>query len=191
MAEEQIANGRLIIIGGSSGSLEALLALLPLLRHDFSIPIILVLHRSQNADNGLVALLSAKTRLTVKEADEKDILQPGCIYIAPPDYHLLLEEDGSLSLDVSEKVNYCRPSIDVTFASAAPVYTTHLTAVLLSGANADGAAAMGTVKEYGGKNIVQSPGEALVDFMPLQAISSAPVDHVLPAADIAAVLNKL
>ena len=181
----------LIVIGGSSGSLEALMILLPKLNKDFRIPILVVIHRSIKADNRLTELLAGKTSLHIKEADEKDRLLPGWVYLAPPDYHVLLEEDGSLSLDASEKVHYCRPSIEVSFISAAQVYKKNCIAVLLSGANADGARAMNTVNECGGRNIVQDPAEALVDYMPAQAILLSPVDDVLPAAGIAALLNTL
>ncbi len=192
MAEKQVSvPSRLILIGGSSGSLDALLVLLPALRKDFAIPILLVIHRSNATDNGLADLLAAKTSLHIKEADEKEPLLPGCIYLAPPDYHVLLETDGTLSLDASEKVHYCRPSIEVSFTSAGPVYKNNCTAVLLSGANADGAMAMKLIKEYGGTTIVQDPAEALVNYMPLQAIQLAAADHILPASGIAALLNAL
>lgn len=192
MAEKQvIIHHRLIVIGGSSGSLEALLILLPKLNKNFRIPILVVMHRGIKTDNRLTELLAAKTSLHIKEADEKDSLLPGWVYLAPPDYHVLLEEDGTLSLDASEKVHFCRPSIEVSFISAAQVYKKDCVAVLLSGANADGARAMRAIKECGGRNIVQDPAEALVDFMPAQAILLSAVDDVLPAADIAALLNTL
>ena len=190
MAEEQIKTGfRLVCIGGSSGSLEALSQLLPVLDNRFRLPVLIVLHRSNAMDNGLTTLLASRTSLTIKEAEEKELLQPGSIYLAPPDYHVLLEEDGTLSLDVSEKVHFSRPSIEVSFSSAAHSYKKGLVAVLLSGANADGAAAMIEVKNFGGVTIVQDPQEALVDFMPLRAIQLAPVDYILRAADIVALLN--
>ncbi|MEO5681705.1 MAG: chemotaxis protein CheB [Chitinophagaceae bacterium] len=191
MAQKQVTGRRLIIIGGSSGSLEALMVILPALRKDFTIPVLIVLHRSISADNGLRDLIASRTSLQVKEADEKEILLAGWIYLAPPDFHVLLEEDGTASLDVSEKIHYSRPSIDVSFTSAAPVYRQHLTAVLLSGANSDGAAAMRVVKEYGGNNVVQDPAEAMVSYMPEQAILLAGVKTVLPANQIAVLLNRL
>ncbi|MEP6749264.1 MAG: chemotaxis protein CheB [Bacteroidota bacterium] len=182
---------RIIVIGGSSGSLDVLLVLLPLLNKKFSIPILLVLHRGQAADTGLVELLQSKSSLRIKEVDEKDRLAPGWLYLAPPDYHVLLETDGTLSLDASEKVHYSRPSIEVSFTSASAAYGDALVAILFSGANADGAQAMRVVKEHGGMNIVQDPKEAAVNFMPEQAILHAPVDYVLPAKDIATLLNRL
>jgi two-component system chemotaxis response regulator CheB len=192
MAEKPVAKTkRLIIVGGSSGSLEALLNLLPKLHKKFTIPIIIVLHRSGQSDTGLTELLSAKTYLQLKEADEKELLQPGWIYLAPPDYHLLLEEDGSVSLDASQKVNYSRPSIDVSFISAAAVYMEGLTGVLLSGANADGALGMQAISQFGGRNIVQDPAEAAVSYMPEQAILLCGNADVMGVAKIAALLNSI
>jgi two-component system chemotaxis response regulator CheB len=186
-----IHTSKLIVIGGSSGSLDALLVILPILKKEFNIPIVIVVHRSNQSDSGLAELLSTRTTLQIKEADEKDVLEPGWIYIAPADYHLLVEDDETLSLDLSEKVNYCRPSIDVSFISAAAAYKKRLTAVLLSGANADGAAGIKTVKECGGFTIVQHPDESPVSYMPEQAILLSPVDKILKSVDIAAALNNI
>ncbi|MDB5202329.1 MAG: chemotaxis protein CheB [Ferruginibacter sp.] len=182
---------QLIIIGGSSGSLEATFAILSVLKPSFELPIVLILHRNNVADNGLVNLLSMKTHLQVKEADEKDQIEPGWLYIAPPDYHLLLETDGSISLDASEKVHYSRPSIDVSFETAAVAYGKDLYAILLSGANADGAQGLARIKENGGTVIVQDPKEAFVPYMPEKAMELITVDYVLDAANIAALLNEL
>ena len=192
MEENQVtSNRRLIVIGGSSGSLDALLVILPKLRADFSIPILLILHRGTTADNGMVDLLAINTSLHVKEADEKDKLHPGWMYLAPPDYHVLLETDGSLSLDASEKIHYSRPSIDVSFTSAAQAYQNNCIAVLLSGANADGAAAMNLIALAGGTTIVQDPKTATVSYMPQQAIAQSKIQHVLSPAAIAALLNEI
>lgn len=191
MEKEQLTNSKhLIVIGGSSGSLDALMIILPQLRKNFNTPIILVMHRTNASGTALAELLNTKTSLHVKEADEKDVLQPGWIYIAPAGYHLLVEADGTLSLDVSEKVNYCRPSIDVSFASAAVAYGSKLIAVLLSGANADGADGMKKVKQKGGYTIVQDPTEALVAYMPEQAILLSVVDKIAAAKKIGELLNE-
>ena len=191
MAQEQIENKKLIIIGGSSGALDALLLMLPTFTLPFNLPIIIILHRSNHADNGLVDLLASKTALQVKEADEKDLLKPGWIYVSPPDYHLLTEDDGTLSLDASEKVNYCRPSIDVTFVAAAEVYKHNLAAMLLSGANADGAAGLREIKKMGGYCLVQNPAEAMVDYMPRQALQLMEPDRIIDAAGAGRLLNAL
>lgn len=189
--KQVINNDQLIIIGGSSGSLDALLTILPMLKQDFCIPLVIVLHRSLHADNSLADLLASRTILKVKEADEKDVMERGWLYIAPPDYHLLIEDDGSLSLDCSEKIHYSRPSIDVSFISAAAAYKNRLIGILLSGANADGATGLKTIYQCGGKTIVQNPRDAIVGYMPEQAIDICDRHLILNAADIAAMLNNM
>ena len=191
MAEKQISKTRLVIIGGSSGSLEVLMKILPNLKDAFPVPIIIVLHRNTVADSGLTELLSSKTTLLVKEVDDKEIMDPACIYLAPPDYHLLAETDGSLSLDDSEKVNYCRPSIDVSFISTAVAYRSGVVAILLSGANADGAAGIKAVADRGGYTIVQDPQEASVSYMPEQALLTQAVTSVKSTDEITAFLNRI
>ncbi len=182
---------KLVVIGGSSGSLEALLTMLPKLRADLPLGVVIVLHRNNQSDNALVELFASRTSLIVKEADEKDILKAGTIYIAPPDYHLLLEQDGSLSLDASAKVNFSRPSIDVTFSSAAAVFGKYLTGILLSGANSDGANGMAIIKKKGGRIIVQDPNEALVAYMPARAIKENDVEEVFGALELAELINSI
>src|SRR5690606_15964808 len=117
----------------------------------------------------LAELFSNKTSIPVKEIDEKEQIKRGMIYIAPPDYHTLIEKDKTFSLDFSEKVNYSRPGIDVTFQTAAEAYGQGAAAILLSGANADGTSGLDTIKAFGGITIVQSPQTAEVDFMPSYA----------------------
>lgn len=182
---------KLIVIGGSSGSLEALINIFNLLDPAFNIPILIILHRNIAPNDSLCKVLASKTLLQVKEADEKDIPLPGEVYLAPPDYHLLIEKDGSLSLDDSEKVRFSRPSIDVSFQSAANVYKNKLLAILLSGANADGSEGMQEIKSLGGTLIVQDPGEAMVNTMPLNALAATPVNHILTTGAIAHYLNNL
>jgi len=169
---------KLFIIGGSAGSLSMVLRLLPLFKRGKNLCVMLVFHR-RDSEMSLADLLGQRTNLNVKEAEDKELLAYDNIYIAPADYHLLLEKDGTLSLDDSEKVNHSRPSIDVTFESAAEVYQSGLTCVLLSGANADGAQGLVTVKNFGGKVIVQSPKSAEVSFMPQQALNLLEPDLIL------------
>lgn len=191
MAEEKIRNIQLVVIGGSSGSLKVILHLLRELRTDFKIPMLLVLHRNNQQESVLAELLAAKSFLPVKEVDEKDAVQPGNIYIAPQDYHVLLESDGYFSLDYSEKMHYSRPSIDVSFISAAEAYGNKLLCVLLSGANADGAEGLQEVKKLNGITIVQDPAEAEVDYMPLQALAGGEVDYVMNTTQLIEFLNGL
>lgn len=180
-----------LVIGGSAGSLEVLLKVIPDLRLDLQFPIIIVVHRKQGADFLLKDLLSSKTELLVKEIEEKEEIKSATIYIAPSDYHLLIEHDHTFSFDYSEKVNYSRPSIDVTFQSAAEVYTESLACLLLSGSNADGVNGLKTVKNFGGVALAQDPQTASVGYMPEQAILKVEIDRVLTINDMANYINSL
>ena len=182
---------RLLIIGGSAGSLEVILALLPQLRAGLNLAIIIVIHRKYSNDSSLTTLLAGKTQLKVKEADDKDDILPGWIYLAPADYHLLVEANHTLSLDYSEKVNYSRPSIDVTFQTAAEVYGQALSCLLLSGASADGAAGLLEVRKKGGLIAVQDPACAEVSYMPLKAIEKSRPDYILEIPEMANFINSL
>lgn len=184
-------NTEIFLIGGSAGSLKVILETLPDLNENLSFPIIIILHRKGSSDSMLSELLNAKTSLTVVEAEEKVILKPGFIYLAPPDYHLLIERDHSLSLDFSEKLNYSRPSIDVTFTSASEIFKDKTAGLLLSGANSDGVAGLNTIKQNNGTTLVQDPVTAEVDFMPKQAIMYATIDIVINPNQIAAFINQL
>lgn len=181
----------LLVIGGSAGSLDVLLQLLPELEPAWPLAMIIVLHRKADSETLLSDLLASKSRLPVKEAEDKDMLLPGRIYVAPADYHLLIEPDGSLTLDASEKVHYSRPSIDVTFMSAAEVCGGHLYCLLLSGANMDGAEGLQAVHDSGGVTAVQEPGTAEASFMPKYAIGAAKVDKVLNIQEIIAFVRGL
>lgn len=180
-----------LIIGGSAGSLDVLLKVLPELQAALPFPIIIVLHRKPGKENMLVDLLNTKTPLTVKDIEEKEMLKPGIIYIVPPSYHLLIENNKSLSLDASEKVNYSRPSIDVTFESAAEVFGSGLVCILLSGANSDGTKGLEKVKTNGGQTIIQNPASAISRFMPEHALEKVPIDLVLSPKEIAKYINQL
>lgn len=181
----------LLIIGGSAGSFDVILELLSYLRTDLPFPVIIVLHRKNNSQSNLTDLFNSKTKLEVKEAEEKETLSAGDVYIAPADYHLLIEKDKTLSLDFSEKVNYSRPSIDVTFETAAEAYGPKLVCMLLSGASSDGTEGLKTVKRYGGTVIVQNPLTAKVGYMPGQAIAGVDVDHIIDEKEIGILINSL
>jgi len=181
----------LLLIGGSAGSLEVLFKLLPLLRADLPFPMTLVLHRRNSADSSLSGLLGSKTLNPTHEVEDKDPVTPGTIYLAPADYHLLIERDRTFSLDYSEKINFSRPSIDVTFESAAEVYGPGLVAILLSGANEDGTNGLTAVKRAGGTVVVQNPDTAQMPFMPHYALTHLPVDHVFDTIQMAGFINEL
>ncbi len=191
--EKDSLSGRkkIVVIGGSAGSLAVLLYLLPKLNLNLSVPIIIVIHRKASNDDLLTDLLNSKTKLLVKEAEEKELLKPGCVYICPPNYHLLIEKDFSLSLDYSEKVNFSRPSIDVTFQSAADVFKDDTICVLLSGGNNDGTNGLIFTKSKGGKTVVQNPENAEVPYMPQFAISKNCVDLILNKDELPAFINSL
>lgn len=178
------------MIGGSAGSLHVVLAILKEIGRGYPLPVLIVLHRN-SLESSLEELLSTRTLLSIKEVEEKEPLVPGMVYICPADYHVLLEEDHTTSLDYSEKVNYSRPSIDVTFRSAADVFGPALIALLLSGGNADGAEGMEYVKEKGGFTIVQDPQTADVPYMPQQVMQRMAVDEVVPAEGLPAFISQL
>lgn len=127
----------------------------------------------------------------MKEADDKDEILPGWIYLAPADYHLLIEADHTLALDYSEKVNYSRPCIDLTFQTAAERYGAALSCILLSGASADGAGGLKLVRQNGGITVVQDPACAEVSYMPLKAIEKSKPQYILDNQEIADFINTL
>jgi two-component system, chemotaxis family, protein-glutamate methylesterase/glutaminase len=186
-----ISKARLIIIGGSAGSLQVILKLFTELENTYPVPVVLVLHRSNSNELLLEELLGFKTGMTVKEADEKEKPQRGHIYICPADYHLLFEKDESITLDYSEKVNFCRPSIDVTFQSAADVFGDELVCILLSGANADGAEGLSYVKQKKGTTVIQSPQDAEVSYMPQMALQRKTSDFILTTGEIKSFIQSL
>ena len=191
MAQRSINNQyELLLIGGSAGSLEVLIKLLPALNKNLQLAIVIVLHR-KTGESLLVELLSDLIPWPVKEVEEKESITSQTIYVAPSDYHLLIEKDKTFSLDFSEKVNYSRPAIDVSFETAAEAYGAKLIAVLLSGANADGAAGLHQIKQQGGMTIVQDPKEAAVSYMPQQAIEQTNVDYIASTEEIARIINRL
>ena len=175
---------KLLVIGGSAGSLQVILSLLAAMGEDFLMPVLIVLHRNSGFESSLEDLFSSRTRLPIREVEEKDQLRDGTIYLCPADYHVLLEKDHSFSLDYSERVHFSRPSIDVTFRSAADVFGPGLICLLLSGGNADGAEGMQYAKERGGLTVVQDPATADVPYMPQQAIGRMTVDFIVPTDEI-------
>ncbi len=133
-------------------------------------------------------MLDAKCRLKVKEAEEKEALAAGHVYVAPANYHLLVEKDRTLALSTEDKVNYSRPSIDVLFESAAEVFGRELAGVVLTGGNSDGTRGLRRIKSRGGLALVQDPASAEAPTMPQAAIDNCNVDHILSLADLARAL---
>ena len=180
-----------VVIGVSAGGLAALDQILPQLDCHFCIPILIVQHIGADSDSYLPTHFDVRCAMTVKEAEDKERIQEGRIYFAPPNYHMLVEQDRCIALSIDEKVNYSRPSIDVLFETAAITYRQKLIGVVLTGANHDGAKGLARIKQYGGLTIVQNPESAEVDTMPRAAMGATEVDKILSLKEIASFLNKL
>jgi two-component system chemotaxis response regulator CheB len=181
----------LIAIGCSLGGMYALEAILGRLPSDFDVPIVVAQHRHRKSGENLPAYLRRVTRLPVADADDKQWIEPGHVYLAPADYHLLVQkerEKGELSLSVDEAVRHSRPSIDVLFESAADAYGAGLIGVVLTGANDDGARGARRIKTRGGIVVAQDPETAEASAMPAAAIRTGAVDQILPLDQIASFL---
>lgn len=158
-----------IIIGGSAGAFDCVLTILKGMDKNIDTPIVIVLHRLKNAESNFESILQLNTHYTVKEIEDKEPMQRGMLYTAPPNYHVLLEENKTFSLDVSELVNFSRPSIDVLFESFSLILKENCIGILLSGSNNDGAKGLKIMAEQNGKTIIQDCLEADFDSMPLAA----------------------
>lgn len=174
-----------VVIGGSAGAIEALSIILPALPRGFRPPVFVTVHIPTNRPSLLAPLFDSKCDLSVQEAEDKTPIEPGVVYFAPADYHLLVESKQLLTLSVDETVNYSRPAIDVLFESAADVYEERLVGVVLTGANQDGAEGLRRVLERGGAGLVQRPDSAHASEMPQAAIRACPQAEVLTLEAIA------
>jgi len=184
-------NFNAIAIGVSSGGMNAIKFITSSLPAEFSIPIVIVQHIGARSENQWIALLNIKSNLRMKEADEKEKIEPGNVYIAPANYHLLIERDATFSLTIDERVNYARPSIDVLFESAAEAFGPKLIGIVLTGSNHDGTRGIKSIQEHGGLTIVQDPATAESAFMPASAIAAIKPDHILPLPEIVELLVQL
>ncbi|RLU11191.1 chemotaxis protein CheB [Pseudomonas prosekii] len=180
-----------IVMGASAGGVEALLNILSPLRSGFVLPIIVVLHLPEERRSHLAEVFSRRVSLPVVEAYDKTPVEAGTLYFAGPGYHLSVEQDRSFSLSLEDRVHHSRPSIDYLFESAADVYGPALAAVLLTGANRDGASGLAQVKVRGGLTVVQDPEEAQVATMPRAALALHQPDHILPIHGIGRLIVEL
>ncbi|HEY0607406.1 MAG TPA: chemotaxis protein CheB [Herpetosiphonaceae bacterium] len=180
----------LIVVGASLGGLHALESIFAALPSSFIVPLAIVQHRHRDSDDTLRLVLQRSSALPIYEAEDKQPIEPGAIYLAPADYHLLVER-GSFALSTEGPVNHARPSIDVLFESAAAAYEARLLGVILTGASADGAQGLAIVKARGGYTIVQAPSSAECRVMPDAAIAATTVDHVVPLNEIVPLLTSL
>ncbi len=180
-----------VVIGASAGALEALSAILPKLPATFTLPIMVVVHIPPDRSSVLADLFRAKCRIPVQEAEDKEPIRPGTIYFAPPDYHLLVESNKCLALSSDEPELFSRPSIDVLFETAADAYGAGLIAIILTGANHDGAKGLRAVIDAGGAALVQDPNGAFASAMPEAAIRLCPESRVSSLEQIATYLQEI
>lgn len=182
---------KVVVLGGSAGSLDVIFKIVERLPTASGAAFIVVVHRRNDGNSLLVDLLAAKTSMHVSEVEDKDPIAANCIYIAPTNYHLLIEDESTFALDSSEKVHYSRPSIDITFESAAAVFGNKSMGILLSGANADGAEGLAKLKRAGGYTIVQDPASAEVSYMPQQAINIIRPDAIKNSTELPTLIRTL
>ena len=180
-----------VMIGGSAGSFQVVTKILATIPKNFDLPIFMCLHRLKHVRSGFVEALSIKSNLTIVEPFDKENLRSGIVYLAPANYHMYIDADKRFSLSTEEPENHSRPSIDLSFITAAQAYKSKLVGIILSGANKDGAKGLKMVKENGGLTIVQDPKEAQVDTMPVASMAATKVDHVLSTDQIIDFLSKL
>jgi len=179
-----------VIIGGSAGSFQSVTSILAALPSNFPMPVFLCLHRLKHVRAGFVEALSIKSNMKVLEPFDKEFIRQFKVYLAPANYHMYFELGNYIALSTEPPVNHSRPSIDISFASAAYTYKSKLIGIILSGANKDGAYGLSQIKENGGLTIVQDPEECQVKTMTAAAINATNVDHVLKIDEIIRLLLK-
>ncbi len=180
-----------VAIGGSAGSFQGIIRILSRIPVDFSLPIIIAMHRLKHVRHGFMEVVGMKSRLKVVEPEDKEPIRRGIVYLAPANYHLSVELGNHFSLSTEEMVNSSRPAIDITLASAAYAYRNNLVGILLSGANRDGGQGMKSIKEKGGLTIVQDPKECMISTMPEAALSLTKIDHTLSVDQMIEFMEEL
>ncbi|MBN1789767.1 MAG: chemotaxis protein CheB [Bacteroidales bacterium] len=184
-------NCKAVIIGGSAGSFQVVTKILNSLPRTFPVPVLLCLHRLKHVRSGFVEALSLKSNIPVEEPYDKELLKPGRAYLAPANYHMYVELANRIALSTEDTVNHSRPSIDLSFVTAANAYREKLIGVILSGANKDGAYGLKKVHDNGGIAIVQDPNECEVKTMTQSALQLTKVDFVYSTDQIISYLQKL
>lgn len=179
------------MIGGSAGSFQVVVKILNSLPSGYPLPVFLSLHRLKHVRSGFVEALSIKSGIPVVEPFDKETIRPGRAYLAPANYHMYIELGNKIALSTEETVNHSRPSIDLSFQTAALAYREKLVGIILSGANRDGAAGLRKVKEMGGLCIVQDPKECEVSTMTEASLQATQVDHIMKTEQIIAFLKQL
>jgi two-component system, chemotaxis family, protein-glutamate methylesterase/glutaminase len=179
------------VVGTSWGGLAALRELVSCLPPDLPVPVVLIQHRHKMSDEALPRLLQDRTPLSVCEAEDKMPIEPGKVYVAPADYHLLVEPESYFTLSVEEPIRYSRPSIDLTFTSAADAFGAKTIGIVLTGANADGAAGLKRIAERGGAALIQEPATAESPTMPAAALQAVPKARVMVLSQIGSAIAEL
>jgi two-component system, chemotaxis family, protein-glutamate methylesterase/glutaminase len=175
-----------VAIGASAGGIEVLMALLSVIPASCRVSFFIVVHIPRERPSLLPEVFAARCALPVKEAEDKEPIQPGTVYFAPPDYHVLIDRGPAIALSGDEPVHFSRPSIDVLFDSAADIYGERLLGLILTGANQDGAEGLAAIGRAGGRTVVQDPASAAVAYLPEAALREGPVDAVLPLEQLQA-----
>ncbi|GET42458.1 chemotaxis protein CheB [Microseira wollei] len=181
----------IVTIAASADGLKALTEILSALPSNFPVPIVIVKHISPKYPSFLAEILNRQTSLTVKPAEDGEKLYPSVVYVAPPDYHLLVKPNGMISLSQSPKVRFVRPSADVLFESVAESYKERAIAIVLTGGDSDGSKGVEAIKKMGGIAIAQDKATSTVFGMPAAAIATGCVDFVLPLQEIAGAIANL
>ncbi|RZA00160.1 MAG: chemotaxis protein CheB [Sphingobacteriaceae bacterium] len=183
-------NSDIVLLGGSAGSFKLFYQIVKSLDPNLNKAVVLIMHRKKNFFSEIEKLFAQNARIPLKEVSDKDELKINTIYIAPANYHTLIERGSYFSLDVSDAVWYSKPSIDVTFESAADIFGKRCTAILFSGANQDGAEGLLKLRNNGGLAIVQDPNDAEIDEMPLSAIKNGAAEYILSTEDILELITQ-
>jgi two-component system chemotaxis response regulator CheB len=179
-----------VIIGGSAGSFNVITSILNALPDSFGLTIFLCLHRLKHVRSGFVEVLSIKSNINILEPYDKEPIKGQKAYLAPANYHMFVEIGNTIALSTEDVVNHSRPSIDLSFITAAKAYRNKLIGIILSGANKDGALGLKKVKDYGGTTIVQDPNECEIRTMPDAAIKSTNTELIYKTKDIINFLNN-
>ncbi|WP_342645185.1 chemotaxis protein CheB [Mucilaginibacter sp. CSA2-8R] len=175
---------KVLLLGGSAGSFKILFRIVKTLPSDFSKTVIIIIHRKKNFFSEIEKLFGDHSRMHLREVCDKDAILNNTIYIAPANYHTLIENEKQFSLDVSESVWYSKPSIDVTFESAGEIFKNQCTAILLSGANQDGAQGLLKLRNQGSLTVVQNPADAEMADMPKAALNIDAAELILNVEEI-------
>ena len=183
-------NSEVLLLGGSAGSFRLIFNIVKNFDADLNKTVIIIIHRKKNFFSEIEKLFADNSRILMREISDKDVIEQNAIYIAPANYHTLIEKEKCFGLDVSDAVWYSKPSIDVTFESAAEVYKERCTAILFSGANQDGAEGMLKLRNYGTLTIVQSPQDAEMPQMPTAAIDINAAEYILHTNEIFELLKR-